>query len=119
MLKQRIDSSQYRQEQKQLEALVAENSFESVVHLWLSSWKDARTAHHADYVIRRLEAGVFPMIGNKPINSITVPTLLMVIKKIETHGALDITKRVLSTCGQVFHYACWSRAGRTESSSRY
>ena len=105
LLKQSIDPSQHRQEQKQIAAIAAENSFESVARQWWNHWKHARTERHADYVIRRLEADIFPVIGNKPIHSITAPTLLMAIKKIESRGALDIAKRALSTCGQVFHYA--------------
>lgn len=105
LLKQGIDPSQHRQEQKQIAAIAAENSFESVARHWWNHWKHARTERHADYVIRRLEADIFPVIGNKPIHSITAPTLLMAIKKIESRGALDIAKRALSTCGQVFRYA--------------
>jgi len=105
LLKQGIDPSQHRQEQKQIAAIAAENSFESVSRQWWNHWKHARTERHADYVIRRLEADIFPVIGNKPIHSITAPTLLMAIKKIESRGALDIAKRALSTCGQVFRYA--------------
>lgn len=105
LLKQGTDPSQHRQEQKQIAAIAAENSFESVARQWWNHWKHARTERHADYVIRRLEADIFPVIGNKPIHSITAPTLLMAIKKIESRGALDIAKRALSTCGQVFRYA--------------
>jgi len=105
LLKQSIDPSQHRQEQKQIAAIAAENSFESVARQWWNHWKHARTERHADYVIRRLEADIFPVIGNKPIHGITAPTLLMAIKKIESRGALDIAKRALSTCGQVFRYA--------------
>jgi integrase len=105
LLKQSIDPSQHRQEQKQIAAIAAENSFESVARQWWNHWKHARTERHADYVIRRLEADIFPVIGNKPIQSITAPTLLMAIKKIESRGALDIAKRALSTCEQVFRYA--------------
>ena len=105
LLKQGTDPSQHRQEQKQIAAIATENSFESVARQWWNHWKHARTERHADYVIRRLEADIFPVIGNKPIHSITAPILLMAIKKIESRGALDIAKRVLSTCGQVFRYA--------------
>lgn len=105
LLRQGIDPSQHRQEQKLIDALAAENSFESVARIWWDSWRKNKTERHGNYVIRRLEADVFPMIGNKPITNITAPTLLMAIKKIESRGALDIAKRALSTCGQIFRYA--------------
>ena len=105
LLKQGVDPSQHRQEQKLTKSLAAENSFESVARVWWNAWKDTKTERHAAYVIRRLEADIFPVIGNKPVTEITAPILLMAIKKIESRGALDIAKRALSTCGQVFRYA--------------
>ncbi|SFE41147.1 integrase arm-type DNA-binding domain-containing protein [Nitrosomonas sp. Nm166] len=105
LLTQGIDPSENRKEQKQQEAIAAENSFESVARQWWNHWKHGRTERHAGYTIRRLEADVFPGIGNKPINEITAATLLTVIKKIEARGALDIAKRALTMCGQVFRYA--------------
>lgn len=105
LLSQGIDPSQYRQEQKQQKAIAAENSFESIARLWWNHWKHGRTERHAGYTIRRLEADVFPIIGNKPLTQLTAPMLLMAIKRIETRGALDIAKRALTTCGQVFRYA--------------
>jgi integrase len=105
ILAQNIDPSIHRQEQKQLEAIARENSFEAVARTWWDNWKSAKSERHAHYVIRRLEADIFPAIGRKPINKITAPILLMAIKKIESRGALDIAKRALSSCGQVFRYA--------------
>lgn len=105
LLKQGIDPSLHRQEQKQKEAIAAENSFQSISLLWWNHWKHDKNERHAGYTIRRLEADVFPVIGNKPINEISASTLLMVIKKVEARGALDIAKRVLTMCGQVFRYA--------------
>lgn len=105
LLSQGIDPSSHRQEQKQKDTLAAENSFEAVARQWWDNWQTARSKRHADYVIRRLEADIFPAIGMRPINEITAPILLMAIKKIEVRGALDIAKRALSTCGQVFRYA--------------
>ena len=58
-----------------------------------------------DYVIRRLEADIFPIIGRKPVTELTAPMLLMAIKKIEARGALDIAKRALTTCNQIMRYA--------------
>lgn len=105
LLAQGIDPSQYRQEQKQIAAIAAENSFEAVARLWWKQWSAARNQRHASYTIRRLEADIFPVIGGKPINELTAPALLLAIKKIEARGALDIAKRALTTCNQIFRYA--------------
>jgi len=88
-----------------LESLALENSFESVARQWWDNWKTAKNERHAHYVMCRLEADIFPVIGRKPVTEITAPMLLMAIKKIEARGALDIAKRALSTCGQVMRYA--------------
>ncbi len=67
LLSKGTDPSQHRQDQKQLEAITAENSFESITRLWWIQWSAARNQRHADYVIRRLEADIFPVIGRKPV----------------------------------------------------
>lgn len=59
-----------------------------------------------------MQADIFPALGSKPINQITAPELLLVIRNIEARGALDISKRILQTCGQIFRYAI--ATGRTE-----
>ncbi|MBY0483985.1 integrase arm-type DNA-binding domain-containing protein [Nitrosomonas sp.] len=105
LLAQGIDPSQHRQEQKQQEAIAAENSFESIARLWWNHWKSGRNERHAGYTIRRLEADVFPFIGRKPITELTAPMLITVIKKVEARGAMDIAKRVLTTCNQIMRYA--------------
>lgn len=104
-IKQGINPSQNRQEEKLTAKIAAENSFEAVARLWWDDWKGARTERHAHYVLRRLEADVFPVIGSKPVTEITAPLLLMTVKKIEARGALDIAKRALETCGQILRYA--------------
>ncbi|SNX60714.1 Integrase [Nitrosomonas ureae] len=105
LLAQGVDPSLHRQEQKQLEAIAATNSFESVARLWWTQWSAARNQRHASYTIRRLEADIFPIIGRKPVTELTAPMLLMAIKKIESRGALDIAKRALTKCGQIMRYA--------------
>lgn len=105
LLTKNIDPSENRKEEKQRAAVAAANSFESVSRLWWNHWKHDKTERHAGYTIRRLEADVFTMIGNKPVNEITAAMLITVIRKVESRGALDIAKRVLTMCGQVMRYA--------------
>jgi integrase len=100
-----VDPSQARKDEKTARQVAAANSFESVARAWWEHWKGPKSARHADYVIRRLELDVFPVIGAKPASAITAPQLLAMAKKIEQRGALDIAKRALQTTGQVFRYA--------------
>jgi integrase len=81
------------------------NSFESVARAWFDDWQAIRTPGHAKRIIKRLEADVFPMIGKKPVTEITAAQLLMMAKKIEARGALDVSKRAFQTCSQIMRYA--------------
>ena len=99
------DPMAQRKAQKVARKFSVENSFATVAKLWWESWKAARSDSHTVYVWRRLEADVFPAIGARPIAEIEAPELVAMMKKIEKRGALDIAKRALQTCGQVFRYA--------------
>ncbi len=99
------DPLQARREEKIAAKVSAGNTFEAVARDWWSHWKDVRSERHADYVMRRLEADIFPTLGGKPVTEISAPQLLAVIRRIEKRGALDIAKRALQTCGQIFRYA--------------
>jgi integrase len=105
LLQQGVDPSADKQERKLARRLAMGTQFEDVARAWYANWSGARSERHATYVLRRLEADVFPVIGNRPIADITAPQLLAMAKKIESRGAIDIAKRALQTCGQVFRYA--------------
>ena len=112
-MKNEQDPSQVRKDKKQQHILQHENSFETVAREWHEVWKVGRTPRHAEYVMRRLEADVFPPLGSIPINKIKAPEILAAIRVIEARGALDIAHRALQTIGQVFRYGI--ATGRTES----
>jgi len=105
LLAQGTDPSENRKEEKQQAAIAAANSFESVARLWWNHWKYDKTERHADQTIRRMEADIFPVIGHKPVNEITAAQFIAMVRKVESRGALDIAKRVLTMCGQVMRYA--------------
>ena len=100
-----IDPSAAKQDRKLAQRLAIGTEFEAVARAWFAHWSGPRSERHSTYVLRRLEADVFPAIGHKPIGDVTAPQLLAMAKKIESRGALDIAKRALQTCGQVFRYA--------------
>jgi len=105
LLAEGVDPGQAKKEAKAAAVALTDNNFEAVARAWWAGWKAARSSHHADYVLRRLEADVFPEIGARPVDAIEAPELVAMMKKIEARGALDIAKRAFQTCSQVFRYA--------------
>lgn len=99
------DPAQLKREAKLKQALMDATTFEGVARQWWAHWSGPRSPRHAAYVIRRLEADVFPALGARPAAGITAPQLLAMAKGIESRGALDIAKRSLQTCGQIMRYA--------------
>lgn len=81
------------------------STFEIVARQWFERWREGRHERHAYYVIRRLEADVFPEIGSRPINEIPASAFRDAVRKVEKRGALDVAKRILNTCGQILRYA--------------
>jgi len=106
-----IDPSQARKALK-ASKVHDENTFEVVAREWHSKFTPTWTAGHAATIIRRLEYNVFPWIGARPIIEIKAPELLMVLRRIESRGALETAHRVKIICGQVFRYAV--ATGRAE-----
>lgn len=105
VLKAGADPVQAKKDAKLADQVRLGNTFEAVARSWHENWKGAKSPRHAEYVIRRLEADVFPVIGAKPVAEVTSPQLLAMAKKIEARGAVDIARRCWQTCGQVFEYA--------------
>ncbi len=99
------DPMQQRKAAKVAAVVATENNFEAVAREWWTHWKTARSDSHTGYVIRRLEADVFPVIGTHPISEIEAPDLVRIVKGVAQRGALDIAKRCLQMCGQIFRYA--------------
>ena len=100
-----VDPMATRKSEKIARRLAVEDTFAAVAKKWWESWKASRSDSHTVYVWRRLEADVFPAIGKRPVAEIEAPELVAMMKAIEKRGALDIAKRALQTCSQIFRYA--------------
>jgi integrase len=105
LLADRVDPSAARKADKREKAGRAENSFEAVAREWYAKQAHTWVPSHATDVLRRLEANLFPEIGDKPIAEITASVLLAAARKIEHRGAYDLAHRVLQVASQVFRYS--------------
>ncbi len=90
----------------------SENPFSEIAALWFDHWKVDKSSRHVDATRRRLEANVYPAIGDRPIALIEPRELVAMVKTIEARGVGDLAKRALETTGQVFRYAIAHGYGR-------
>jgi len=104
LLSEGTDPGEVRKLDKLLKIDRAVNGFEAVAREWYGKQLHTWVEHHADDVLRRLEANLFPVIGHRPIAEIEAPELLACMRKIEERGAYDLAHRVLQVSSQVFRY---------------
>jgi integrase len=100
-----VDPSESKRDTKRLQLLAAEMAFEKIARLWWADWSANKAERHSGYVLKRLEADAFPMIGAKAIGDLKSPEFVRLAKGIEARGAADIARRVYQTCGQIMRYA--------------
>lgn len=89
-----------------------ENSFEAIALEWHELQKNGWSDNHSERVLASLKNEAFKDIGTIPIQDVTAPHVLAVIRKIEKRGALEIASRVLQRCNAIFRYAI--QTGRVE-----
>lgn len=106
LLAQGIDPAQSKREAKLTQSLAIENSFEAVALEWFNHWKvGMKSERYIKDTWQRLSRDVLPVIGKKPLESITTPILVMMIKAIAKRGVTDLPKRAHFTTGQIFRHA--------------
>lgn len=93
------------QKQRKASAANDEGAFRRVAEQWIEhtapTWKSAK--HHSD-VVSSLERYVYPAIGNVPLNEITSPMVLAVLKRVEAQRAIETAHRVCQRISAVFLY---------------
>ena len=81
------------------------DTLETVGREWFerqrSRWKDT----HAPAILRRLEADVFPLIGDVLIGKVTHADVLRVAHRIEKRGAHEMVRKVLQHIGGIMRFA--------------
>ena len=97
---------------KQREHVQVENAFEAIAREWHENQRGKWSVSHADRVIASLEKEAFPDLGKIPIQEITAPQVLAVLRKVEKRDALELAARILQRCSAVFRYAI--QTGRIE-----
>jgi integrase len=90
---------------ERLAIVATTNTFRAVAADWLqrkmvAEKKAKRTIERARWLLDMLNDGV----GDRPINEIEAPELLVVLRKIEAQGLHEAVKRLRSTASSVFRF---------------
>jgi integrase len=84
--------------------LAASNSFAQVAEEYVQQQEGNLAKRTVDKARWQLREFVNPMIGNKPINSISAQELLALLRRIEARGKTETTYKTKELCGRVFLY---------------
>ncbi len=102
---ERRDKKQAVIKQRRAEQEIVRNSFEAVAREWIQQQGERWSKDHTNAVRATLERDAFPFLGESPVDAITPPMVLEVIKNIESRGALEIAHKILQRMNAVFRYA--------------
>ena len=104
--------AQERQAEKQAAMVAADaarqankNTFEFIALEWIEQQRGRWKHDHATAVLTSLRNNVFSVLGETPVDAITPPMVLQVIRPIESRGSLGIATKVLQRMGAIFRYA--------------
>ena len=107
-----VDPGEHKKAVKQAIRSESQNSYEIIAREWLNKYAPSWSETNRLKVTGRQEKDIFPLLGSRPISSITPPELLAALRVIENRGAIDTAHRVLQDCGRIFRYAI--ATGRAE-----
>jgi len=106
------DPGEAKKDAKRQTALKIANDFEVVAREWFEKRKHEWKPNFAEMILDRLERHILPKLGQRPIADITAPEVLAMLRVVEGKGALELARRLMQMCGQIFMYAI--ATGRAE-----
>lgn len=80
-------------------------TFASIARGWHAHQLPRWSAAHAADVLATFERDVFPMIGEHPVESVSAPELLNVLRSVEQRGCGQTARRLRERLSAVFGYA--------------
>ena len=102
---ERKAEAEAKQEEAKAVQREAESSFEKVARKWWAWWSIGKSPRHAETLMNRLEADVFPAIGHLSIHAVQTSHIRDIMLAVETRGASDVAKRAHQSIGQIFRFA--------------
>jgi len=105
LLSEGIDPGEHRKLVKAAGVEAAANTFKALCLEWLASRGSVVAQAQVDKSKARLLKDVVPWLGDKPINAITAPDVLAVMRRVDERGARYTAHKVKSEISQILRFA--------------
>ncbi|WP_313540563.1 tyrosine-type recombinase/integrase [Sphingomonas sp.] len=83
----------------------AGKTFEQAARAWHENCEGNLDESHARRLMTRLERDAFPVLGDRPLRSITSADVLAMVRTVEARGALDVSRRIKQHVSQIYRFA--------------
>lgn len=113
-LRNGTDPSEDKRQRSAAHLARAGATFETVANDWFASQQAMWSERYGKIVRRSLDLDIFPKIGRLPIDGITTPQVIEVLRPIEQRGATETAHRVRQRISEVFARAIGSGIASTD-----
>lgn len=100
-----IDPGERRKADRLARLRARDDTFKAVAMEWFDSRSAKWAKSNSEKILGRMNRYLFPEIGSDPIEKLTGPRLLELLRKVLTAGSVDTAHRVRQYMNVVFRYA--------------
>jgi len=105
LLARGMDPKEQRREDEIVRQQELGNTFETVARAWHKIMSAKWSPDYAARYLQRMEAGLFPEIGRKPVASLKTRDLMQPLRKLEKKGTPGIADRMKMAITGIMRYA--------------
>ncbi|RON13043.1 tyrosine-type recombinase/integrase [Pseudomonas frederiksbergensis] len=98
-----IDPTAHKQAEKTAQSALA-HTFEELAREWYAYNSPRWATSTAAKALQYLEADILPVIGQRPVQEVTRPELVALVRKVEKRGALNVAGKIRQWLSQIFRY---------------
>lgn len=98
-----IDPTAHKQAEKTAQSALA-HTFEELAREWYAYNSPRWATSTAAKALQYMEADILPVIGQRPVQEVTRPELVALVRKVEKRGALNVAGKIRQWLSQIFRY---------------
>ena len=105
LLAKSIDPKEQAEQEKTDVLNETQNTFKYVSEQWFDVKRASVSEGYAEDIWRSFENHLFPQLANRPINTLTAPMVIAVMKPLASKGVLEQIRRLSQRVNEVMTYA--------------